>query len=298
MRFSSSIVSSVWRAVALAAAAVTLASAPAQAGRGSSPGAIRNAISSNSAEAIAAELERAEVLMCPSCVGMVKPLIDHADVRVRQVAAWWLARRMRSELFVEMATRLAQPDSRLARNAADALGELKMKRALVPLGAGLGNPVFDGEARAAMARAIGAIGDPQGLPLLNKALGESDAGVRAAALAAMRAVRGFSDPAAAAALLEDGDEAVRIQATYTIGFARGSALAGREPEIRDRIVRALAGRVTGDASVAVRKKAAWALGEIGAPAAVAAPALQQAATRDDSAVVRSLAAAALGRLSP
>jgi len=47
----------------------------------------------------------------------------------------------------------------------------------------------------------------------------------------------------------------------------------------------------------VRKRAAWALGEVRASASVAGPALQNAAANDASPFVRSLAAAALTRLS-
>jgi HEAT repeat protein len=52
-----------------------------------------------------------------------------------------------------------------------------------------------------------------------------------------------------------------------------------------------------DSSATVRKRAAWALGEMGASAAVAGPALQTASTSDASPLVRSLAAAALTKLS-
>jgi HEAT repeat protein len=52
-----------------------------------------------------------------------------------------------------------------------------------------------------------------------------------------------------------------------------------------------------DSSQVVRKKAAWALGEIGAPAATAGPALQSAAANDPSPLVRSLAKAALTKLT-
>lgn len=288
---------SLLRPFMFAAAAVALLAAPARAGTGSSPGAIASAIASNSTDAICAELERAEHLLCPSCVTKVKPLLDHDDERVRQVAAWWLARRMRSELFVEMASRLAQPDSRLARNAADALGELKMKRGIVALGAAVENPVFDLGARSAMARALGRIGDPDALPPLTKALAAPEARVRAAALAAMRDLRGVTAASLAAARLDDADEAVRVQAIYTIGFARSRALADAGAD-RDAIVTKLVARVTDDSSAEVRKKAAWALGEIGAPASVAAPALQKASSADDSPLVRSIAAAALRRLAP
>src|ERR1035438_681305 len=65
----------------------------AYAGTGGSPQAIQQAISANSVDAIKAELERAEFLVCAACVDLVTPLVDHPDARVRQVAAWWLARR-------------------------------------------------------------------------------------------------------------------------------------------------------------------------------------------------------------
>ena len=68
-------------------------SGTAQAGRGGSYQAIQSAIAANSVDAIQAELERAEHLVCAGCTDMVLPLVDHLDSRVRQVAAWWLARR-------------------------------------------------------------------------------------------------------------------------------------------------------------------------------------------------------------
>src|SRR4030095_5166136 len=70
---------------------ISLAAAgTAVAGRGSSPAAISRAIAPGSSDAIKAELERAEHLVCFSCVDMVRPLIDNQDQGIRQVAAWWL----------------------------------------------------------------------------------------------------------------------------------------------------------------------------------------------------------------
>src|SRR6185369_4871508 len=101
---------------------------PALAGRGSSPGAIQSAISSGGVDAIQAELERAEHLVCPRCVPMVRPLLDHPDQRVRQVAAWWLGRRgLRNDLYETMNGRLTGSDPIAARNAADVLGSLRMR---------------------------------------------------------------------------------------------------------------------------------------------------------------------------
>src|SRR4051812_32359423 len=98
---------------------VTAASAPAWAGRGSSPYAVQTAIASGSADAIAAELERAEHLVCTSCETMIRPLLDSENDRVRHVAAWWLARRaVRQDVIAEMVSRLDGGDSVKARNAA------------------------------------------------------------------------------------------------------------------------------------------------------------------------------------
>ena len=73
---------------------ISLAAAgTAVAGRGSSPQAVRWPFASGSPDAIKSELERAEHLVCVSCVDMVMPLIDNNDQGIRQVAAWWLARR-------------------------------------------------------------------------------------------------------------------------------------------------------------------------------------------------------------
>src|SRR5215831_13876977 len=70
---------------------ISLAAAgSAVAGRGSSPQAVQLAIASGSPDAIKAELERAEHLVCLVCVDMVKPLIDNQDQGIREVAAWWL----------------------------------------------------------------------------------------------------------------------------------------------------------------------------------------------------------------
>ena len=125
---------------------ISLAAAgSAVAGRGSSPQAVRTAIASGSVDAIQAELERAELLVCVSCVDMVKPLIDNQDQRIRQVAAWWLARRgVARQVRVEMLNRLAQPDSVAARNAADVLGEFHYVSSIPALSARAREPGLHG----------------------------------------------------------------------------------------------------------------------------------------------------------
>src|SRR5262249_57712503 len=77
----------------VAAFAALLVAQDARGGRGGSYATIVAAIRSNNADVIATALEQAEKLVCGSCVGAVLPLLDHDDYRVREVAAWWIARR-------------------------------------------------------------------------------------------------------------------------------------------------------------------------------------------------------------
>src|SRR5262252_9418963 len=151
--------------VLCAFALTALSGAPARAGRGASYGAMRNAIWSGSTDAIKAELERGETLVCPACVDLVMPLIDHRDAGVRQVAAWWLTRRaVRTDVMNQMFARLADVDSTRARNAADVLGEFQRASAISPLATALVNTTFTPEARAHVALALGTIGDLRAQP--------------------------------------------------------------------------------------------------------------------------------------
>jgi HEAT repeat protein len=267
---------------------ISLAAAgTAVAGRGSSPIAVQRAIASGSSDAIKSELERAEHLVCVSCVDMVRPLIDNQDQGIRQVAAWWLARRgVARTIRVEMLTRLAQPDSTLARNAADVLGEFHYVSSIPALGAALSNPVFSSEARAHMAQALGRISRPEVVAPLTAVLAGTDGVVKVAAMQALQSIAGLRDGSAVSPLLGDSDVGVRAEAATTLGMfhdANGTA--------------ALVNALQNDTSPVVRKRAAWALGEIHANTTVAGPALQNAAANDASPFVRSLAAAALTRLS-
>ena len=108
--------------------------------------------------------------------------------------------------------------------------------------------------------------------------------MRSASLVALRTIPGFRDGSVAAPLVADSDAGVRSNAVVTIGMFKYPAGASA-------LVSAL-----GDSSQTVRKKAAWALGEIGASSSVAGGPLQNAAANDPSPLVRSLAKAALTKL--
>ena len=280
--------------VALFGMGGVFAAGTAQAGRNGSPALIKSAIASNSVDAIEAELERSEYLVCAACSDLVTPLVDHLDYRVRKVAAWWIARRgINKQVYVAMLGRLSQPDSFLARNAADVLGELGYAGAVPALSAAMSNPIYSAEARAAMARALGSIGRPDAAPALVGVLASPDPAVKASALSALRQIQGFHQPDAAAALLTDADEQVRAEAALTLGATLRTGKTGVQPAGVSQLLATLAT----DPSSDVRKKAAWSLGEMGAPASAAAPGLQAAASQDPSPAVRSLAHIAISKLT-
>jgi HEAT repeat protein len=155
------------------------------------------------------------------------------------------------------------------------------------LGAALSNPVYTGEARAAMARALGTIRRPSAAAPLLAVLTDADPMVRAASLQALRNVEGFNDGNTGVSLLTDADENVRVQAIFTVAQFRTQAGAPGLVQI-----------LNGDPSASVRKRAAWALGQMHAPASIAAASLTRASQEDASPLVRSLARSALVGLSP
>jgi HEAT repeat protein len=258
------------------------------AGRGGSTTLIESAVRSGSVDAIIAEVERAEELACLSCIDPVRQLVDHPSARVRDVAGWWLSKRgVRTQVIADMTARLQAQDPLAARNAADVLAAMRDFTTLPALAAYLKQPL-DEQSGISAARAIGAIGHPQGLSALAGAFGSPLVGVRAAALEAMRNLRApigqtvVSDSQLVLPLLTDGNESVRRQAALTAGFLRDRAA-----------VTALSQVALTDASARVRKSAAWALGEIGDSGAASA---LTAASSDGDPFVRSVATAALGRL--
>jgi HEAT repeat protein len=135
-------------------------------------------------------------------------------------------------------------------------------------------------------------------PALVAALSAKDAPVRSAALQALRELRGPLDPRPAAALLATRPRTCVGKRPTPVAVA--IARMGRTPDVgsRDQATSALVRRLVLDPSPSVRRKAAWALGEIGASAALAGSALQGSAARDADLSVRTLARAAIGRLTP
>ena len=263
---------------------LSLSAGTALAGRGSSFGAVQQAVDSNSPDAIMAEVERAEKLTCGGCGVIMTTLIDHPDYRVREVAAWWIAKRpgMRAKIRNQMFERLVSANGVYARHAADVLGAFMNPEAVAPITAALGRSDLQPMARVAAVNALAFIGHKVALPTLAAMTKDADAQVRRAAVAAIRELREVTVSTDARAAITDADAGVRLEAVQTVGFFKDTA--GRV---------ALEGALK-DADARVRENAAWALGELGDRAAFAA--LAAARDGDASVVVRGIAAAAIRNL--
>ncbi len=270
----------------LATVAVLLlaAAAPAVAGKGGSAGKIRQAVASNSADAIIAEVERAEALSCEECIGLVTKLTEDSRYSVRAVAAWWFAKRptLKQLMADQFVGELASGSALEVRNAADFLGRSSTFAALPALRTAIRRTDLDVDAKLALVRAVDHLGNLGGNPVLTVAMADSSGEVRGAAVRAWRDIRGQVDAAPVVALLGDGDATVRAEAATVVGaMAQADARA------------ALEGLVVSDESALVRRNAAWALGKLGSSSSRAV--LTQAAG-DQSGLVRMTARVALGQL--
>jgi HEAT repeat protein len=272
-------------AIKLAAVAVlALAPSAAFAGKGGSAEALDAAVSSGSTDAIIAEVERAESLLCPKCIQTMTALTEDSRFAVREVAAWWFARRpaLKDMLATQFAGDLPTGGTVAVRNAADFLGRTKTYTALPQLRAAIHRGDLGAEAKLALVRAAGFMAHTGGNEVLTTAMADGDAGVRAAAVVAWRDVIGQNTAQPVVALLGDGDANVRAQAVGVIGgMLEQSARATLEA------------LVVGDPDSSVRRNAAWALGQLGNASSRAA--LTQA-TGDKSGLVRGVAKAALAGL--
>ncbi len=264
-----------------AVAALVTAASPALAGKGGGAAQIKDAIASHSQDAILAEVERSESLICGECVTLITGLTDDARYPVRDVAAWWIARRpgLAKQLGAGFKTDLANGDSLHVRNAADFLGSSGTMDSLPQLRAAIHRGGLDSEAKLAMIRAVDRLGHIGGNEVLTTAMTDGDALVRAAAVRAWRDLRGQVGAAPVTALLSDSDASVRAEAATVVGGMRFATAVGT-----------LETMATTDVSPLVRKNAAWALGKIGASSSRAA---LTTASNDASSYVRMTAKAAL-----
>ena len=271
-------------AIKIAAVALALAPSLAIAGKGGSAAAIRAAVASSSQDAIIAELERTESLVCDECIQIVTNLTEDSRYEVREVAAWWFARRpaLKDMLAGQFSDDLATRDTTKVRNAADFLGGTKTYASLPQLRAAIHRDGLGSDAKLALVRAAHAIAHVAGNEVLTTAMADGDARVRQAAVVAWRDVLDQKSAQPVVALLADADPGVRAHAAATVGGMVEQGARG-----------ALEAMVVADPDSFARRNAAWALGQLGNAASRAA--LEQA-TADQSTLVRGAAKAALTSL--
>jgi HEAT repeat protein len=233
-------------------------------------------------------LERGERVECLNCIASVESLLyDPSSPATREIAAWWLRRRIfgvfgPGEAY-ERTVNTLKSDPNVAKRAyaAYALGEFLVTPGMDACADALSTD-REPQVRVAAASALGRM-NSDGSGALGRALADGDKSVRLAALSALGKVHTQIDTARVAVLLKDGDGVVRKRAAELLDQGRDKKAA---PELL-----ALA---QNDADSEVRLAACHALGNIG-DASVRAP-LEIIAQQDLSSLVRDQARIAARRL--
>nr|HEX4314073.1 HEAT repeat domain-containing protein [Kofleriaceae bacterium] len=270
--------------LAAVAALVLCSATPAFAGHGGSSALINQAVASGSTDAIIAEVEKTESLICEDCMTTVTSLVHDNRYAVREVAAWWIAKRpgLMNTMATQFVGDLANGDANTTRDAADFLGAVRYYNALPALQTAMTRSSLTVEAKLSIVHAVGYMAHVKGNPTLQIAMGDASPQVRAAAVKVYRDVLNQTDMSPVQARLGDTDASVRAEAAAGMGaFAVRSA------------VPVLIQLVTQDKDSTVRRNAAWALGKIGDGSARAA---LVTASGDSSPLVRGVAKAAISSL--
>lgn len=247
---------------------------------------IKSAAASGSMMAIWATLEHGERVECLDCIPFVEPLLYDANSRTREIAAWWLRKRLfgvfgKGEVYERtLQTLNGDADPVRRRYAAEALGEFLLLPGVDACATAIERDA-DPNVRAAAARALGRLND-DGNGALARALADVDARVKLAAIASASRVNVFTDVTAVTRLAADGDALVRREAAKLLG-------ARRAPEGLDALL-----ALANDPDANVRNAACHALGALGD--ARARGVLEEIERSDPDTLVRDQARIALRRL--
>ncbi len=236
---------------------------------------IKSIAASGSMTAIWETLEHGERVECLDCIPSVEPLLYDANPRTREIAAWWLRRRLfgvfgKGEVYERTLHTLASDsDAKRRASAAYALGEF-LTASGIEACANAVERDGDPNVRAAAASALGRLND-DGRGALSKALSDADGRVKLSALASAGRINTFADVQGIARLAGDADSKIRRKSAELLGAMHAS-------DAVDGLI-----LLTRDPDASVRNAAAHALGEL--RDGRSRPALEALQTDTDSLVV-------------
>lgn len=231
-------------------------------------------------------LEHGEKVECLDCVPSVAELLYDPNPKTREIAAWWLRRRIfgvfgPGEVYEQTLTTLERDPDPIRRSyAANAIGEFLAFPGIVAVSDAIQRDPDPG-VRAASVYALGRLGD-HGSGALSHAMGDADANVKLAAVRVASRINGYKDIGAAARLANDADPHVRRNAAQLLG-------SWRSKDGFDGLA-----QMANDADPDVRNAAAHSLGALHDERG--RPILTNLAQNDPNALVRDQATIALRRL--
>jgi hypothetical protein len=233
-------------------------------------------------------LEHGERVESLAAIAVVAPLMYSDNAQNREIAAWWLRRRMfgvfgPGQVYQQTLNTLAHDSSETKRAyAASAIGEFLLGNGIANVAQALthdSSPMV----RQYAASALGRLNDDGGGALAT-AFSDSAENVRIAALTAAGRINAFTDGAAAVKALGDSNSStVRRRAAMLLDEMRFTDASS-----------SLATVAQNDSDVQVRIAACHALGSLGDPSV--AKTLTNISTMDKSGLVRDMALIALQEL--
>jgi hypothetical protein len=237
-------------------------------------------------------LEHGEKVDCLDCIPAVESLLYDGHAKNREIAAWWLRRRIFGVFgpgqVYQRAIQTLQSDASADKRAraAEALGEFLDGAGVAPVARALAGDNKDESpvVRSAAARALDRLNTTGAHNELSTAMSDTDESVRLSALTAAMHVHGFTDVASIARLAFDASPLVRRHAASALGAMRAkdavaALIALTSPER--------------EADATTRAEAVHALGLIGDSSAKSAV---FAAKTDPDTFVRDAATFAIGRM--
>jgi HEAT repeat protein len=255
----------------------------------SSPEYIISVVTSGAPMQVWEALEHGERIECMACISVVAPLMYSENAQNREIAAWWLRRRMvgvfgPGEVYEQTLKTLAGDSNPTNRAyAASAIGEFLLGNGIANVAQALAHDSSP-MVRQYAASALGRLND-DGSGALSAAFADSADNVKLAALTAAVRINSFTDGAAAVQALGDGNPLVRRRAAMLLDVMRFADAGG-----------SLASLAQHDGDVEVRVAACHALGNLGNTSANILKVLTSVSTNDSSGLVRDMALIALQEL--